>query len=312
MVRARGADLEPVLEAAQELLEHLGDAGGLERLDEVGVCAGLVPLDVVVLAGACGELDDGRGAVAVVCPDGPHDLEAVRPWEHHVHQGEVERQVPEPVDGFPAVGELDDDVTGRLEHEGDEGRDVAVVLDEEDAHTVSSILVGDGVQASVPDATGGCGGERVDEQVPNRAELDALFRGDGWAEHAGVLLDDWGGGWARVVYVPEPSHRNFGGVVHGGAVFTAGDVAFAVASNSWGRAAVALSIDTHFLAAPAVGEPLTVIASERNRTRRTASYDIVATAPDDSPVATWHAMVFRLGRWHLGEDAWPVDWRATH
>jgi acyl-CoA thioesterase len=149
-------------------------------------------------------------------------------------------------------------------------------------------------------------------EVPNRAAMDALFRADGWAAHAGVTLDDWGGGWSRVTYVPRAEHRNFGGVVHGGAVFSAGDVAFAVASNSWGRSAVALSIDTHFLAPPAVGAPLTVVATERNRTRRTASYDIVGTAPDGSAVATWHAMVYRLDRWHLGEDAWPDDWRARH
>lgn len=146
---------------------------------------------------------------------------------------------------------------------------------------------------------------------PNYDRLDELFRGDRYASGLGTELLDWGGGWARVRYVPTGEHHNFGGVVHGGAVFSVGDVAFSVASNSWGRGAVALAIDTHYLAAPTLGSPVTAEATERSRTRRTASYQI-ELSDEAGPVASLHAMVYRLPKWFFGEDAWPDEWVASH
>lgn len=149
------------------------------------------------------------------------------------------------------------------------------------------------------------------EVVPNRRRLDALFRGDAFTAGLGIELEDWGGGTATVTYVPVADHRNFVGVAHGASVFAVGDAAFAVASNSWGRCAVALSVDAHFLAAPSIGRPLRAVGRERSRTRRTGSYQIDVT-DGDRPIASLHAMVYRLDSWHLGADAWPEDWRAEH
>lgn len=150
------------------------------------------------------------------------------------------------------------------------------------------------------------------EQHPNYDRLDELFRADRYASGLGAELIDWGGGWARVAWTPDAGHRNFGELVHGGAVFSLGDVAFSVASNSWGRRAVALSIDTHFLAAPELGVSIVADARERARSRRTASYQIELATSDGAPVASLHAMVYRLSGWFFGEDAWPDDWRAAH
>ena len=100
-------------------------------------------------------------------------------------------------------------------------------------------------------------------------------------------------------------------MVHGGAIFSVGDVAFSVASNSWGRRAVALTVDTHFLAAPVLDRPVVAEATERSRTRRTASYQIELTT-DAAPVASLHAMVYRLPTWFFGEEAWPGGWLEEH
>lgn len=147
---------------------------------------------------------------------------------------------------------------------------------------------------------------------PNVDRLDRLFRSDAFAGLLGIELVEWSGGSAEVRFTPSEGHHNFGGVTHGGAVFSVGDVAFSVASNSWGRRAVALAIDTHFLAAPTPGEPLTARATERSRSRRTASYQIEVAAADGTPVASLHAMVYRLHTWFFGEDAWPDAWREAH
>jgi len=136
-----------------------------------------------------------------------------------------------------------------------------------------------------------------------------LFRGDRFAASIGATLEDWGPGWSRVRWTPGPEHTNFAGSVHGGALFTFGDVAFAVACNSWGPQAVALSVDAHFLAAVEPGTELVATGTERSRTRRTGSYHLDVHA-GDRQVASLHAMAYRSSVWHLGEDAWPDAWRS--
>ena len=146
---------------------------------------------------------------------------------------------------------------------------------------------------------------------PNHAAMDAMFRGDAFAGRAGLELADWGCGWADVAFVPTVDHHNFMGMVHGAAIFAAGDVAFSVACNSWGRHAVALSVDVQFLAAPPAGTGLVAQARERARTRRTGAY-LIEVLAEDRLVASLHAMAHRRSVWHLGEDAWSEDWRARY
>lgn len=144
---------------------------------------------------------------------------------------------------------------------------------------------------------------------PNREAMWEVFRGDRLAGALGIVLDDWGPGWARATWTPQPTHENFAGAIHGGALFTLGDVVFAVACNSWGRQAVALSVDVHFLAAVRPGEELVARATERSRTRRTGSYHLDVHS-GQRQVASLHAMAHRTSAWHLGEDAWPQEWRS--
>jgi uncharacterized protein (TIGR00369 family) len=146
----------------------------------------------------------------------------------------------------------------------------------------------------------------------NRARLEAVFQSDAYVNGLGAKLVEWDGGRAVFRLAPEPRHFNFVGSVHGGALFSLADSALGVASNSWGRVCVALTVETQFLTAP-TGDVLVATAVERSRTRRTAAYAIDVTSEDDGALrASVQAMVFRTGRWHLGEDAWPEEWRATH
>ncbi|GGI02978.1 PaaI family thioesterase [Egicoccus halophilus] len=148
-------------------------------------------------------------------------------------------------------------------------------------------------------------------EVPNTEALDAIWRGDEYAGHLGAEVEAWGGGWSRIGLTVTDRHRNFAGLLHGGVGFGLGDVAFAVASNSWGRLAVALSVDVQFLASAAPGARLVATGRERHRTKRTGAY-LIEVTDDGALVASLHALVHRTDRWHLGEDAWSGDWRATH
>jgi acyl-CoA thioesterase len=147
----------------------------------------------------------------------------------------------------------------------------------------------------------------------NRAALEALFRRDGYLDGLGIELVEWDGGRATYRLMPQARHVNFVGSVHGGALFSLADAALGVASNSWGRVCMALTVEIQYLSAPLAGEVLVATAVERSRTRRTAAYAIDVTSESDGALrATFQAMVFRTGRWHLGSDAWPEDWQATH
>jgi acyl-CoA thioesterase len=147
----------------------------------------------------------------------------------------------------------------------------------------------------------------------NRARLEAIFRGDAYVKGIGAELVDWGGGHASFRLRPEARHTNFVGTIHGGALFSLADAAIGVASNSWGRVCVLLSAEAQFLSAARVGDVLLSRATERSRTRRTASFAIdVVSEADGTLRAALQAMCFRTERWHLGEDAWPEDWRARY
>lgn len=147
--------------------------------------------------------------------------------------------------------------------------------------------------------------------VPNRQQLTELFSADAFAGTLGAELTDWGGGWSEVAFTPGEEHLNFGGVVHGGAVFGLGDYAFAVASNSWGRMAVALTVEVQYLRGIRPDAALVARATERSRSRRTGAY-LIEVHDGADLAASLHAMVYRQDRWHLGEDAWPTAWRESY
>jgi len=147
----------------------------------------------------------------------------------------------------------------------------------------------------------------------NRDRLEAVFRSDPYVKNLGAELVEWDGGRAVFRLTAEEVHTNFVGTIHGGALFSLADATLGVACNSWGRVCLALALETQFLSAPRAGEVLVATGVERARTRRTASYAIDVISESDGTLrATFSAMVFRTGRWHLGEDAWPPTWRDTH
>ena len=138
----------------------------------------------------------------------------------------------------------------------------------------------------------------MDVEYPNRERMWEVFEQDRLARSLGIELLDWGPGWARAAWTPGPEHENFGGTIHGGSLFTLGDVVdrgFAGQCKLHGRGRGAPAGD--------------VAAHERSRTRRTGSYHLDVHA-GDRHVASLHAMAHRTSTWHLGEDAWPEAWRS--
>lgn len=144
-----------------------------------------------------------------------------------------------------------------------------------------------------------------------RAELDAVFRAGALGGLLGITLVDWAPGRATVRLDPRAELANIAGSLHGGVLYTLADYAFEVACNSYGRICVALDVSVHHATAAPLDEPVTAEAVEVSRSARVASYRVTATGPSGEVRAWYQATAYRTSRWHLGEDRWPVTWRAT-
>ena len=83
-------------------------------------------------------------------------------------------------------------------------------------------------------------------------------------------------GRARTSMEIKPHHLNGLGIVHGGAVFTLADLAFAAASNSGEDAVVSTNASITYLKAATAGI-LFAEAKEIARSRKLATYDIQVT-----------------------------------
>lgn len=88
-------------------------------------------------------------------------------------------------------------------------------------------------------------------------------------------------GQARVWGEVQAGHLNNWGSAHGGFLYTMADAAFALASNSHGALAVALSTHMEYLKPCRPGEVLTATATEVHLGRRVGVYRIEVRRDDE-------------------------------
>jgi acyl-CoA thioesterase len=105
---------------------------------------------------------------------------------------------------------------------------------------------------------------------------------DLFARHTGRELLDVGLGWVKVSMMIEPFHYNAAGTVHGGAIFTLADFAFAAASNSHGTLAMAINASVSFV--KAARGTLYAEASEQSMNPKLASYSVWITDDDNDVI----------------------------
>ncbi len=115
---------------------------------------------------------------------------------------------------------------------------------------------------------------------------------DLFARHTGIELLDMGPGWAKVSMKIEPYHYNAARTVHGGAIFTLADFAFAVASNSHGTLAMGINTSVSFVKAATRGT-LYAEAREQARNPKLATYAVQITDDANEVVAIFQGTVYR-------------------
>ncbi|MBM4422248.1 MAG: hotdog fold thioesterase [Chloroflexi bacterium] len=116
---------------------------------------------------------------------------------------------------------------------------------------------------------------------------------DLFARHLGIELLELRPGYSRVGLNLQPHMVNGLGIPHGSVIFALADFGFAAACNSHGRAAVALSMDIHFLRSPAPDARLEGETTEVRRGHRTALYRMTVNDAEGNAVAELHGMAYR-------------------
>jgi acyl-CoA thioesterase len=118
------------------------------------------------------------------------------------------------------------------------------------------------------------------------------FEKDNYAKASGIKLIDASPGYAKAIMEICEIHHNSVGIVHGGAMFTLADFAFAVASNSHGRVALAINAEIAFFKASSTGI-LTAVAKEISLNNKLGTYLVDITNEKDEQIAHFKGTVYR-------------------
>jgi acyl-CoA thioesterase len=124
------------------------------------------------------------------------------------------------------------------------------------------------------------------ETIQQMMEKDRFGRG------AGIELVAVAEGRATARMQLGPQHWNGHNMIHGGAIFTLADFAFAAASNSYGTVAVAINANITFIKAATTGV-LTAEAREASKNPRLGSYTIEVRDEQGDLVALFQGLAYR-------------------
>jgi acyl-CoA thioesterase len=119
-----------------------------------------------------------------------------------------------------------------------------------------------------------------------------FFKNDKFAERANIELLSVSPGQARAKMTLHPHHMNGYGTVQGGAIFTLADFAFAAASNSHGRIAVAVNVSITFMKAGQSGT-LWAEAREVSKNIKLGSYTVEVKDDQGELVAVFQGLAYR-------------------
>ncbi len=124
-------------------------------------------------------------------------------------------------------------------------------------------------------------------------DIKEFFRRDQFAAHNGIELVEVTPGGAKVRMDVAEHHLNGLRSVHGGAIFTLADFAFAAACNSHGTVAVALNVSISFVKAGGPGMTLYAEAREVSISPKIGTYEICVRNEKGDLIATFQGLAYR-------------------
>ncbi len=126
---------------------------------------------------------------------------------------------------------------------------------------------------------------------------DDAINKDQFARHNGIEIIEAGEGRARARMRLCPDHLNGLGMVHGGAIFSLADYAFAAACNSQGVVSVAVNGSISYIKAASGGE-LVAEAEEVQQDGKLGSCVVRVLDEEGDVVAMFQGLSYRKGpRW---------------
>ena len=127
-------------------------------------------------------------------------------------------------------------------------------------------------------------------------KLELLLKNDRFANHNDIRLISTGNGEAIAELTVSEKHLNGVDIIHGGAIFTLADFAFAAASNSRGRIAVASDASIKFFKGVSSGK-LIAKAKELNSGKTLSSYTVDIVDDNDTKIAFFSGTAFMKGEY---------------
>ena len=122
--------------------------------------------------------------------------------------------------------------------------------------------------------------------------ISNVVENDRFAQHVGIKLLDVSKGSARAEMEIKARHLNGLGMVHGGAIFTLADLAFAAAANSHDVDALAINISITYFKATRKGK-LFAEARELSLNRKLGTYLIEITDDVGDRIASFQGTAYR-------------------
>ncbi|EFI34318.1 thioesterase superfamily protein [Desulfonatronospira thiodismutans ASO3-1] len=122
---------------------------------------------------------------------------------------------------------------------------------------------------------------------------DFINEHDRFARMSGIELVEVNQGSALARMTIQEMHLNGLDMVHGGALFTLADLAFAAASNSRGQAAVGINASISYIRPAKAGTVLSAQASEIFSHRTLSGYSVEVKNDQDKLVATFQGTAFK-------------------
>ncbi len=123
-----------------------------------------------------------------------------------------------------------------------------------------------------------------------------MLANDHFSKWLGIVVDEYRLGYCRLHYTVKEEMLNGFGIIHGGALFSASDSAFALACNSQGRLSVALDVTISFIKSAKVGDILTVEAKEIHTGNSTSFYNVTTTNEKNEIIALFKGTAYRTGK----------------
>jgi len=123
-------------------------------------------------------------------------------------------------------------------------------------------------------------------------EMEKFVERDLLARHLGITILEYSNGKARAKMEITSHHLNSAGILHGGATFALADAVFAVASNSHGTLAVAISASISYFSAVRSGT-IFAEAEEVSINPKLATYLIRVQDERGEAIALFQGTVYR-------------------